>query len=163
MLPWLSLQTCRRHYPGGTVQPRHSCLSPKARKRVLHSDGLPRSLAGRLPHRYFSGPARRSLTLRPACSRDRLCGPFHRRLRRFRYLHRRSDCFRLERQVAGRACTRWKTKAFMAHKGINTTPVRLKRAHSSAILVVSFVGPARTASSAGLSRRTPDRGVAQPG
>jgi hypothetical protein len=27
--------------------------------------------------------------------------PFHRRLRRFRYLHRRSDCYRLERPVAG--------------------------------------------------------------
>ena len=31
-----------------------------------------------------------------------LCDPFHRRLRRFRYLYRRSDCFRLERRVAGR-------------------------------------------------------------
>src|SRR5215469_11638908 len=34
-------------------------------------------------------------------SRNRQGDPFHRRLRRFRYLHRRSDCFRLERPVAG--------------------------------------------------------------
>src|SRR5262249_42545191 len=38
-----------------------------------------------------------SLALRPACSRDRQGGPLRRRLRRLRYLHRRSDCYRLER------------------------------------------------------------------
>ena len=32
-------------------------------------------------------------------------GPLHRRLRRCRYLHRRSDCYRLERPLPGRNCT----------------------------------------------------------
>src|SRR3954447_6489133 len=33
--------------------------------------------------------------------------PFHRRLRRLRYLHRRSDCYRLERpELPGGSCTR---------------------------------------------------------
>ena len=37
------------------------------------------------------------LTLRPACSPSRLSDPLHRRLRRLRFLHRRSDCYRVER------------------------------------------------------------------
>jgi len=50
----------------------------------------------------FSGPARRSLALRPACSPNHLPWSFHRRLRRLRCLHRRFNCYRLERPVAGR-------------------------------------------------------------
>ena len=42
-------------------------------------------------------PAQRSLTLRPTCSPSHLCDPLHRRLRRLCYLHRRSDCYRVER------------------------------------------------------------------
>src|SRR5262249_36196815 len=42
-------------------------------------------------------PAQRSLRLRPACSPSRLGDPLPRRLRRLRFLHRRSDCYRLER------------------------------------------------------------------
>jgi len=34
-------------------------------------------------------PAQRSLALRPACLPSHLCDPLHRRLRRFRFLHRR--------------------------------------------------------------------------
>ena len=64
--------------------------------------GLPRFRGGSAPTLSLSRPAQRSLALRPACSRSRLSDPFHRRLRRFRYLHRRSDCYRLERPVAGR-------------------------------------------------------------
>jgi hypothetical protein len=37
------------------------------------------------------------LTLRLACSPSHLSDPLHRRLRRFRFLYRRSDCFRVER------------------------------------------------------------------
>jgi hypothetical protein len=33
-------------------------------------------------------------------------GPFHRRLRQFRYLHYRSDCYRPEQQLPGGSCTR---------------------------------------------------------
>ena len=39
---------------------------------VSHGCGLPRWLAGSAPTLAFSRPAQRSLTLRPACSRDRL-------------------------------------------------------------------------------------------
>ena len=45
----------------------------------------------------FEGPAQRSLTLRPACSPSRLSDPLHQRLRRLRFLCRRSDCYRVER------------------------------------------------------------------
>ena len=45
----------------------------------------------------FSGPAQRSLTLRPARSRSRLSDPFHRRLRQLRCLRCRFDCYRVER------------------------------------------------------------------
>jgi hypothetical protein len=88
------LQTCRRHYPGGTTGSRRfGGLSPQ-----FPSDGgLPRFCGGSAPTLRVSRPARRSLTLRPACSRGRRSDPLHRRLRRFRYLHRRSDCYRLER------------------------------------------------------------------
>ena len=34
-----------------------------------------------------------------------LNGPLHRRLRQFRYLHYRSDCYRLEQQLPGRSFT----------------------------------------------------------
>jgi hypothetical protein len=77
MLPWCSLQTCRRHYPGGTAEPCHSCLLPTQRRgRVLHSGGLPQSYGGSAPTLHFSRPAQRSLTLRPACSRNRLMRSF---------------------------------------------------------------------------------------
>src|SRR5215469_9302229 len=49
------------------------------------------------PALIVSRPAQRSLALRPACSPSHLSDPLHQRLRRFRFLHRRSDCFRVER------------------------------------------------------------------
>src|SRR5512135_2511193 len=71
------------------------------------TSGLPRFHGGSAPTLSLSGPAQRSLALRPACSRGRQGDPFHRRLRRFRYLHRRSDCYRLERpKLPGGICTR---------------------------------------------------------
>src|SRR3954447_22779697 len=88
------LQTCRRQYPGGTTgSSRFSGCDPQ-----FPSDcGLPRFHGGSAPTLSLSRPARRSLALRPACSRSRLSDPLHRRLRRSRCLHRRSDCYRLER------------------------------------------------------------------
>ena len=88
------LQTCHRQYPGGTTGLRRFAgCDPQ-----FPSDGgLPRFHGGSAPTSSLSGPARRSLTLRPACSRGRLGDPFHRRLRRSCCLHRRSDCYRLER------------------------------------------------------------------
>ena len=45
----------------------------------------------------FSGPAQRSLKLRPARSPGRLRDPLHQRLQQFRCLHYCSDCYRVER------------------------------------------------------------------
>jgi len=58
---------------------------------------LPRLTAGSAPALNFSRPAQRSLTLGPTSSRSHQCDPFHRKLQRLRYLHRRSDCYRVER------------------------------------------------------------------
>src|SRR5438132_10547936 len=59
--------------------------------------GLPQNHGGSAPALIVSRPAQRLLTLRPACSPSRLRDPLHRRLRRLRFLHRRSDCYRVER------------------------------------------------------------------
>ena len=61
------------------------------------SGGLPHLHGGSAPALGVSRPARCSLTLQPTCSRSRLNGPLHRRLRRLRYLCRRCDCYRVER------------------------------------------------------------------
>ena len=52
-------------------------------------------------------------TLRLACSPSRLSDLLHRRLRRFRFLHRHSDCFRVERtQFPGGTFTRSRPAPF---------------------------------------------------
>ena len=56
--------------------------------------GLPPETVRSAPAIVFSGPAQRSLTLRPARSRSRLASdPFHRKLQQPRCLRRRFDCF----------------------------------------------------------------------
>ena len=66
--------------------------------RCFTSDGgLPRYIGGSAPTLNLSRPARCSLALRPADSPHRQAVRVSRRLRRLRYLHRRSDSFRLER------------------------------------------------------------------
>ena len=59
---------CRRHYPGGTVG------APVVRFPTCAS--LPRVIAGSASASLFSRPARRSLSLPPACSLSRLHDPF---------------------------------------------------------------------------------------
>ena len=59
--------------------------------------GLPRIYGGSAPTLNLSRPAQCSLTLRPVDSPHRQAVHLSRRLRRLRYLHRRSDSFRLER------------------------------------------------------------------
>src|SRR5438552_6055764 len=61
----LPVQTCRRHYPGGIVA--GIGLLPGG-----DDGGLPQMSAGSAPALTVSRPARRSLTLRPVCSRSRL-------------------------------------------------------------------------------------------
>ncbi len=88
------LHTCRRHYPGGIPQTNVAHL-------IWRTAAFPESQAGRLPHRAFRGllnvHSRSGLHARQVARGD----PLHRRLRRIRYLLRRSDCYRLERPVAG--------------------------------------------------------------
>jgi len=65
--------------------------------RFPSGGGLPRIADGSASALPFSRPAQRSLLVRPACSQNHYNGPLHRRLRPLRYLHDRSDCYRLER------------------------------------------------------------------
>ena len=94
----LPVQTCRRHYPGGT--------RVRVGRSLRNRDGgLPRVNAGSAPTLNVSRPTRRSLRVTACLLAGPPCGPLHRRLRRFRYLHHRSDCYRLERQLPGGSCT----------------------------------------------------------
>jgi hypothetical protein len=68
--------------------------------------GLPQMTAGSAPaSKPFRGllgvHARSGLPARGVALSD----PFHRRLRQYRYLHRRSDCYWLEQQLPGGNCT----------------------------------------------------------
>jgi len=73
------------------------------------NDRLPRAQVGSACALPFSRPARRLLTLRPACSPNPLKDPLHRRLQPIRYLHGCSDCYRPERKLPDGICTRRKT------------------------------------------------------
>jgi len=75
--------------------------------------GLPRLCDGSAPTFTLSRPAQHSLALRPVDSLHRRAVHGSRRLRRFRYLHRRSDSFRPERTSwPDGTCTRWEDTAF---------------------------------------------------
>src|SRR5262249_340179 len=78
-----------------------------------HDDGLPRYVGGSAPTSSLSRPAQHSLALRPDDSLHRQAVHVSRRLRRLRYLHRRSDSFRPERPSwPGGTCTRWEDPTF---------------------------------------------------
>jgi hypothetical protein len=110
--PGLSLTSCQlipTAITAGTSRVAHGplCLhavanTPAGRMEVVRSRhslrfGLPRNRGGSAPASLFSGPAQRLLTLRPACSPNRLCDLLHRRLQQLRCLGRRFDCYRVER------------------------------------------------------------------
>ena len=61
------------------------------------SGGLPHLNGGSASALGVSRPARCLLALQPTCSRSRLNGSLHRRLRRLRCLCHRFDCYRVER------------------------------------------------------------------
>src|SRR3954470_7636834 len=92
------LRTCRRQYPGGTAG---SDRSWDGLFQPFPSDpatsAFPGLMAGGLPHHCFWGLLGVHYSFWAAPSRGPLYGPCPRRLRRFRYLRRRSDCFRPER------------------------------------------------------------------
>ena len=100
VLHTIPLRTCRRHYPGGTVG--CACRSPSPTAAAF-----PETQAGRLPHCPFRGLLSVHCTLRPMRSLSPLRTLLHRKLRPIRYLHGRSDCYRLERLLPGGTCTHW--------------------------------------------------------
>ena len=93
-------RTCRRHYPGGNRWVRASFSSPTAA-------AFPELQAGRLPHYPFRGLLSVHYTLRPMRSLSPLRTLLHQKLQPLRYLHGRSDCYRLERHLPGGIRTHW--------------------------------------------------------
>jgi hypothetical protein len=84
-------------------------------RTIPFASAFPRNRGGSAPASLFSGPAQRSLTLRPARSPSRLSDPLHQRLQRSRCLHRCSDCYRVERTSSRAGIPPLWTSAFTAH------------------------------------------------
>jgi len=94
--------------------PRRKCwvrLSLASSARL----NFPTCQQGRLPHRPFRGLIGCSLALRPVTSRGHQSGPVHRRLRQFRFLHCRFDCYWAKRLFPRGTCTHWTWQIFTAH------------------------------------------------
>src|ERR1700730_6094853 len=66
-------------------------------RTIPFASAFPRNRGGSAPASLFSGPAYRSLTLRPTRSPSHLRDPLHQRLQQSRCLHCCSDCYRVER------------------------------------------------------------------
>jgi mannose-6-phosphate isomerase-like protein (cupin superfamily) len=84
-------------------------------RTIPFASAFPRNRGGSAPASLFSGPAQRSLTLRPTRSPSRLSDPLHQRLQRSRCLHRCSDCYRVERTSSRAGIPPLWTSAFTAH------------------------------------------------
>jgi hypothetical protein len=91
-------------------------------RTIPFASAFPRNRGGSAPASLFSGPAQRSLTLRPTRSPSRLSDPLHQRLQRSRCLHRCSDCYRVERTSSRAGIPPLWTSAFPAHP-VPTLPV----------------------------------------
>jgi hypothetical protein len=91
------IQACRRHYPGGFAESVRS-WSGLFQPRLLRQRCQPSPCHCRVGTHIKCFGACSTFTRVTACLiAGPPCGPLSRRLRRFRYLHRRSDSFRLER------------------------------------------------------------------
>ena len=69
--------------------------------RFPNGGGLPRNSGGSASALPFSRPAQRSLHVTAYALAKSLTDPLHQKLRPVRYLHGRSDCYRLERHLPG--------------------------------------------------------------
>ena len=69
--------------------------------RFPNGGGLPRNSGGSASALPFSRPAQRSLHVTACALAKSLTDPLHQKLRPIRYLHGRSDCYRLERLLPG--------------------------------------------------------------
>jgi len=83
---WSPVSACRRHYPGRTDGTDSLFAAPSA-------STFPTLQLGRLLHYIFRGLLSVHSRYNLQTRRVALCDPLHRRLRRLRCLHRRSDCF----------------------------------------------------------------------
>jgi len=114
---------------------------------------FPAFLSGRLPHYPFRGRAptagwssvhsRFGLHVRRVAQGD----PLHRRLRQVRHLPCRSDCYRLERPVAGRESHPLKTAAFS------------RRTKSSVLRSKRMIGPPQNTQPSGPRRTSPTHSI----
>ena len=90
--------------------------------RFPNDRSLPRLWPGRLPDQPFRGlhsvRFRCSLRARQVTKSD----PLHRRLRPFRFLHDRSDCYRLERKLPG-GSNPLKDRAFSRRTTVMAHPI----------------------------------------
>jgi len=86
-------------------------------RTIPFASAFPRTRGGSAPASLFSGPAQRSLTLRPTRSPSRRSDPLHQRLQQSRCLHRCSDCYRVERTSSRAGIPPLWTSAFTAHPG----------------------------------------------
>jgi hypothetical protein len=84
------MSACRRHYPGRFDGTDSLMTAPS-------TSAFPRLQIGRLLHYQFRGLLSVHSRYNLQTRRVALCDPLHRRLRRLCYLHRRSDCYRVER------------------------------------------------------------------
>ena len=109
------MPACRRHYPGRTERTCPLVLSSRLRPsptnwRVSSCIKLFRGL--------LSVHSRYGLQTRGVA----YCDPFHRRLQRLRYLHRRSDCYRVERSSSRAGLSsRCGPTPFTAHRNRDIT------------------------------------------
>jgi hypothetical protein len=74
--------------------------------------GFPLITGRSAPASLVSGPAQRSLSLRPANSPSHQRDPLHQRLQQFRHLHYCSDCYRAERTSSRAGLSPLWTSAF---------------------------------------------------
>src|SRR5512135_30859 len=79
VLCWVSV--CRHAVANTPEGPLGRCRFPGVASPRPSDGGLPRYVGGSAPSSCLSGLAQRALALRPACSPDRLGGPWSRRLR----------------------------------------------------------------------------------
>ena len=92
------MPACRLLYPGGLAGSDRSwagVFQPVPWSPA--TTAFPRTQMGRRPRHNLSGPHRKFTCVTACLLAGPPSGPLRRRLRRLRYLHRRSDCYRLER------------------------------------------------------------------
>jgi hypothetical protein len=112
------MSACRRHYPGRTDGTDSLITAPS-------TSAFPRLQLGQLLHYQFRGLLSVHLRYDLQTRQVALCDPLHRRLRRLCCLHRRSDCYRVERSSSRAGLSsRCGSAPFTAHCNRLITPAK---------------------------------------